>query len=79
MRQEIETIGTPLHSGLRPGASFGGALRAVAARAVGLVLTWQQRARERRQLASMDEFGLKDIGLTRVDVQRESDKPFWQA
>ena len=22
MRQEIETIGTPLHSGLRPGASF---------------------------------------------------------
>jgi uncharacterized protein YjiS (DUF1127 family) len=78
MRQEIETIGSPLSSGLRPTVGFGGGVRWVVARAIGLVLTWQQRARERHQLASMDEFGLKDIGLTRVDVLRESDKPFWQ-
>lgn len=79
MRRDIETIGTTLSSGLRPTIGFGGTVRWVVTRTIGLVLTWQQRARERRQLASMDEFGLKDIGLTRVDVQRESDKPFWQA
>ena len=78
MRQDIETIGTTLSSGLQPTVGFGGTVRWAVTRAIGLVLTWQQRARERRQLASMDEFGLKDIGLTRVDVQRESDKPFWQ-
>lgn len=78
MRQEIETIGSPLSSGLRPVVGFGGIVRWVVTHTIGLVLTWQQRACERRQLASMDEFGLKDIGLTRADVQRESDKPFWQ-
>lgn len=78
MRQEIETIGTSLGSGLRPAATFGGMVRTTVVRAVGLVLTWQQRARERRQLASMDEYGLKDIGLTKVDIMREADKPFWQ-
>ncbi len=78
MRQEIETIGSPLSSGLRPTVGFGGIVRWAVTRTIGLVLTWQQRARERRQLASMDEFGLKDIGLTRVDVLREADKPFWQ-
>jgi len=78
MRQEIETIGTSLGSGLRPETGFGGAIRVVVTRSIGLVLTWQQRARERRQLASMDDYGLKDIGLTRVDILREADKPFWQ-
>ena len=77
MRQEIETIGTPL-PGLRPALGFGGVVRRAANRAVGLVLTWQQRARERRNLATMDEYGLKDIGLSRVDIMREADKPFWQ-
>jgi|JI10StandDraft_1071094.scaffolds.fasta_scaffold285426_3 uncharacterized protein YjiS (DUF1127 family) len=78
MRQEIETIGSPLSSGLRPAVGFGGMVRWAVAHTIGLVLTWQQRARERRHLASMDEHGLKDIGLTRVDVLREADKPFWQ-
>lgn len=79
MRQEIETIATSLSSGLRPAVGFGGTVRWVVTRAIGLILTWQQRARERRHLASMDDHGLKDIGLTKVDVLREADKPFWQA
>ncbi len=79
MRQEIETIGTSLASGLRPAAGFGGTARWVVVHTISLILTWQQRARERRHLASMDEHGLKDIGLTKVDVLREADKPFWQA
>lgn len=78
MRHEIETFGSTLSSGVRPTVGFGGMVRWAATRAVGLVLTWQQRARERHQLARMDEYGLKDIGLSRVDVMREADKPFWQ-
>jgi uncharacterized protein YjiS (DUF1127 family) len=43
------------------------------------ILTWQERARQRRALESLDDRMLKDIGLSRADVMRECDKPFWQA
>jgi len=36
------------------------------------------RARERRALLALDDWVLKDVGLTRADVMYESDKPFWQ-
>lgn len=38
---------------------------------------WQVRARERRQLASLSERMLRDIGLTRADIEGECRKPFW--
>ena len=38
---------------------------------------WRQLAEERRQLATMDERMLKDIGLSRADVLAESERPFW--
>lgn len=38
---------------------------------------WQQLAKQRRQLASLNEAALKDIGLSRADVYRESERPFW--
>lgn len=38
---------------------------------------WQQLARERRQLATLDDVALKDMGLTRGDVFQESERPFW--
>ncbi|MEX6503348.1 DUF1127 domain-containing protein [Pseudomonas zhanjiangensis] len=41
------------------------------------VRRWQQLARERRQLATLDTAALKDLGLTRGDVFRESERPFW--
>jgi uncharacterized protein YjiS (DUF1127 family) len=44
----------------------------------GLV-TWQERARQRHALQSIDNRGLKDIGLSRADVDRECRKPFWMA
>ena len=43
------------------------------------VLTWQERARERRRLASLDERMLRDIGLSRADIHPEIRKPFWEA
>ncbi len=53
----------------------------VTRRASGLIdalLAWQDRARERRALATMDEHALQDVGLTRGDVIVEASKPFWR-
>lgn len=51
---------------------------ALAAYAVIKLIVWQERARERNRLAAMDDFMLRDIGLSRSDVARETNKPFWQ-
>ncbi len=40
---------------------------------------WRERARQRRQLAELDDRLLSDIGLRRIDASRESSKHFWQA
>ena len=42
-----------------------------------LLSGWQERARQRYQLQQMDERALRDIGLSRADVQAECSKPFW--
>ena len=47
-------------------------------RLVTLLLTWQQRARDRHQLQSLSDHMLRDIGLTRADVFAEASKPFWR-
>jgi len=47
-------------------------------RAVYLLLVWRERARQRRQLRSLSDRMLRDIGLTRADVLAESSKPFWR-
>ena len=39
---------------------------------------WIERTRQRRALASLDDAMLRDIGITRVDVARECEKPFWR-
>jgi uncharacterized protein YjiS (DUF1127 family) len=51
--------------------------RAVA-RAIDLLLIWHQRSRDRRQLESLSDHMLRDIGLTRADVFAEASKPFWR-
>ena len=40
--------------------------------------TWLRRSNDRRQLALMNEHMLNDIGLTRIDLENEVDKYFWQ-
>ena len=40
--------------------------------------TWYARARSRRALAQLNDHVLKDIGVSRVDVYRESTKPSWR-
>jgi uncharacterized protein YjiS (DUF1127 family) len=50
---------------------------------VGLIREWRRRARSRarsrRELATLCDRCLRDIGATRYDVYREVNKPFWQA
>ena len=51
----------------------------VLVRAIETVLAWQDRANQRLLLQSMPDHALKDMGLTRLDVEREARKPFWLA
>ncbi len=35
-------------------------------------------ARQRRQLAQLPDYLLKDIGISRADALNEAEKPFWK-
>jgi uncharacterized protein YjiS (DUF1127 family) len=51
-----------------------------AASAMAAVLTlldWQRRARERADLAALPDDILKDVGLSRADIEAELRKPAW--
>ncbi len=43
------------------------------------IAAWRERARQRADLSAMGARELRDIGITRTDVQRECAKPFWRA
>ena len=85
MHQEPRNVDDPAHNGpgdaaqrreqpRAPRWSWARGLR----QAVDLLLIWQQRARDRRQLQSLNDHMLRDIGLTRADVFAEAAKPFWR-
>ncbi|MGF0241347.1 DUF1127 domain-containing protein [Rhodococcus sp. IEGM1300] len=38
---------------------------------------WNELRRERHMLAGMSDEALKDIGLSRADVEHETIRPFW--
>jgi len=60
---------------------FGGkfrALRSLPAAMIDQALVWQERARERRRLRELDDYLLRDMGLSRADVEREASIPFWR-
>ncbi|MBK3735926.1 DUF1127 domain-containing protein [Azospirillum brasilense] len=56
----------------------GGGARRFAERAFGEVLGMIERHRQRRSLAALDDHLLRDVGLSRKDARRETDKAFWQ-
>jgi uncharacterized protein YjiS (DUF1127 family) len=52
---------------------------AVVDKFVTTLLDWQERARQRRQLLSLDTAALKDFGRNRADATAEGERPFWRA
>jgi len=46
-------------------------------RLISKIVIWNERARSRRQLATLDRRLLKDIGMTEQNVYDEVNKPFW--
>jgi len=45
---------------------------------IDLIMTWIERAQQRRALARLDDRLLADIGLCRTQAERESSKPGWE-
>jgi uncharacterized protein YjiS (DUF1127 family) len=52
--------------------------KSVGRRLVALIFEWMDRTGQRRTLSSLDDRMLVDIGVDRVDVLREVEKPFWK-
>ncbi len=52
-------------------------LMAPAERAAALLQAWSRRASDRRQLQSLDDHTLRDIGLSRSDVEYAIRRRFW--
>lgn len=48
-----------------------------AVRSVDVICDWRARAAERHVLRSLDDRMLRDVGISRADVERELHKPFW--
>ncbi|MCY1398882.1 hypothetical protein D9M71_139250 [compost metagenome] len=65
------------HASLVSRPPSGLALRSFVGRAVYRVRRWEQLYRERRALMRLNDAQLRDIGLSRVDVFKESVRPFW--
>lgn len=46
---------------------------------VNALLDWQERNRSRILLGRLDDRALRDMGISRADVDYETAKPFWRA
>lgn len=68
----------PSDAAQAPVSEAGRQVHSLIRQAFGAFATWQERARQRQHLATLDDRLLKDIGLSRVDVARETSKAFWE-
>lgn len=63
--------------GLGRASTLLGGLGALALFALDLAMLWLTLARERRTLSRLDDRLLRDIGLSRADVEAETSRRFW--
>lgn len=61
----------------RSSSHESGTFTAVLTAALSTIGTWQRRAVQRRELATLSVEMLEDIGITPGEATRESNKPFW--
>ena len=71
--------GATLNCPVVPAVRGPGPRQSSFARAMAVLRTWLRRSRGRDDLAELDEHLLRDIGLTRSEVENERSKFFWQA
>ena len=76
-RVPAPSLSRPSAQGRRQAACSRG-VEALLHRVVDALLLWLERTRQRRSLASLSDHMLKDLGLSRCDVGRESGKRFWE-
>ncbi len=72
---KYNTFSSPIN-GLSRGV--GHELIAVLDRIFEAPFVWAERAAERRHLAALDDHLLKDIGVSRADIDAVTTKPFWR-
>ena len=68
----------PLSFAQEAPVGFWHSVRRAPTKAIDTILLWQERADQRVHLASLDNHALRDIGLSRADVERETSLPFWR-
>ena len=44
-----------------------------------ILATWRERAKQRRELATLDYRTMRDLGISPTDIQFEANKPFWRS
>lgn len=76
---------TESHPFSRSAIARGGLLSGLTAGRPGLlgrisdtIRLWRLRSRERQAFAQLDQRDLRDIGLSRWEVEQEMVKPFWR-
>ncbi len=69
----------PTHRTNRSFQAVGRTLARAPIAFIDLLLLWQARAQQRGKLRQFDDRMLRDIGLSRADVEMEANKPFWRA
>jgi uncharacterized protein YjiS (DUF1127 family) len=75
------TVSTSTPTGVMPEAAHS-VLAVIAmsvAGAADLFARWRRRAADREHLLTLDDGMLRDIGLSRSDIETEAGKPFWRA
>jgi uncharacterized protein YjiS (DUF1127 family) len=40
---------------------------------------WRERVRSRREVTQLSDRDLRDVGISRSDIVKEAEKPFWRA
>lgn len=68
--RQSEDVGTPI--------SVRSVLAIYLTALIDTVVAWQQRISQRHHLSGLDDRLLKDMGLSRADVDNEVSKPFWR-